>query len=123
MEFYKDKKDIYLIISKKDIIKITSDLDNERKNYICTYDLKDKLHSIEKCNIYEIIFNNKLKKDLLSNEKNIPYDIVENCMKCNYYSSCKYNKDQLKKSKQTNKILKEYKDFINSLKRDDNNEN
>lgn len=129
MEIYKYKDKIFLKVSCKNYLPIIFyDNYDEDKDYICVF-LTDnvvftsKMMEEEKMELYELSFNKTIKNKLVEFEKYIPNDIVKNCMKCNYYSSCKYEKGMLKDYEETNKILKEYKNFIKSIKDDDLNEN
>lgn len=119
MEIYKHNDMLVLKLSNNECIPITRGKRfrleyYSEKNYLCSYELE--IDEKEKIDLYEILFNEDLKKQILKFEPLIPSDIKENCLKCNYYSSCKYKKGMLKDYEETNKILKEYKDFIKSIK-------
>lgn len=114
MEIYEHDNSLILRVSKNDYLVIVPNEYIDVTDYVCAYDFK--LPEKEKRELYELMFNENIKNKLIEYEKYIPTDIHENCMKCNYYSSCKYDKEMLKKPKETNKILKEYKDFIKNIK-------
>lgn len=114
MKIYEYYNYLLLRVSKNNYLIIVPSEDYDIENHTCAYDFK--LPKEEKKELYELIFDEKIKNKLIKYEKYVPTDIVENCMKCNYYSSCKYEKGMLKNFKETNKILKEYKDFIKIIK-------
>lgn len=119
MEIYKHNSILILKLSNNEYIPITRDKRfrleyYSEKNYLCSYELE--IDEREKIDLYEILFNENLKKQIIKFEPLIPSNIKENCMKCTYYLSCKYDKDMLKHEEKTNEILKEYKDFIKSIK-------
>lgn len=86
-------------------------------NYLCSFFVK--LPKEKERNLYELIFNEDIRNRIIENKNKIPVDIHENCMNCAYYQSCKYNRKILKNYKKTNKILKEYKAFIESIEKGD----
>lgn len=114
MEIYEHANSLTLKLSNEDFLIIVPNECNDMENYTCAYDFE--LPKEEKRELYELIFNEKVKNELIKYEKYVPADIRENCMKCNYYTNCKYEKGMLKSYKETNKILKEYKDFIKTIK-------
>lgn len=109
----KFKSKILLKLSNEEYMNVITPYTSLKYKYKCVFTY-EKNESIEQIDLYKILFNEKLKKQLFENLKYIPDDIIENCKKCSVYGRCKkeIKMNMLTNYENTNEILKEYKELI-----------
>lgn len=107
------KSKILLKLSDEEYMNVITPYTSKKYKYKCVFTY-EKNELKEQIDLYKIIFDEKLKKQLFENLKYIPDDIIENCKKCTAYKKCK-NKNKMNmliNYEYTNEILKEYKELI-----------
>lgn len=118
VEIYKSikKNNLFLKLCNKEYLPIDDQIKkiHSDNNYACIYEINDKL--LKKIELYEILFIEEEKNLMVRNLDYVPDDIIKNCECCNFFSSHKLKSKSLKRWKETNEILKEYKEIINTIK-------